>query len=339
MPGDLNLNTTFAELDDLKARYGQRFIVGLSGGGDSMALAHICARWAKLRGADVSALCIDHGFRPEAADEARQARAWARALGLCAQIVTNTVPTPLTGLQEFARSLRQKAFARAAYQAEGAVVLVGHTRDDQAETIAFRLARQTGLDGLAGMARVTPDLLTWEGQYFPLARPLLSIRRSALRDYLKQEAQTWVDDPSNGNTDFSRVKIRKRLAQLGQHDRLIAIGDHARALRRKVEATGQRLLANASLSQSVGATALILDASTFLQGPACAQKWVLAQQIYTLSPRQRPLDSGKIERLCIRIAQGDFARSTLAGVMITKTKGRLHFAPAPLRKSPKQPIG
>jgi tRNA(Ile)-lysidine synthetase-like protein len=191
------------------------------------------------------ALCIDHGFRDGAAAEARQAQDWALALGLMATIVTHTGPMPKSGLQAHARALRHTSLSQAAAKMGGACVLLGHTRDDQAETVAFRLARKSGLDGLAAMASVTTRLLNWQGQAVPVARPLLGVGRGALRDYLSTVGQAWIEDPSNENCAFSRVKVRQRLAVLRQHERLARIADLAGRLRAAVDGAEAALASRA----------------------------------------------------------------------------------------------
>jgi tRNA(Ile)-lysidine synthase len=333
MPTSLNLPAIFGQLDALKAMYGPRILIGLSGGGDSMALAHVCARWAKGNDAIVSALCIDHRFRPSSAGEAQQACSWANALGLHASVYTNSLPAPQTGLQDFARKLRQNVFAQTALEVGCGVVLVGHTQDDQAETIAFRLARQTGLDGLAGMAKVTPDLLVWQGQTIPLARPLLSVSRASLRDYLRSIGQGWIEDPSNQNTDFSRIKVRNRLAVLAklgtpQTERLCRIGEQARYLREQLDAQAHALIDVCRLE--TGEAINTLDADLFFAAQRVVQARVLSWQL----GGSKPIDIQKLDRLLDAMAQDGFKRATLGGVLVQLNKGQFQFTPEPPRKSP-----
>jgi tRNA(Ile)-lysidine synthase len=331
MSTNLNLAAIFQTLDDLKADFGDRFIIGLSGGGDSLALAHLCAAWSRGKSAHIVAVCIDHGFRAASAAESQQAATWARELGIEATIVTNELPAPKTGLQEFARNLRLTAFAKAAVDMGGATILLGHTRDDQAETIAFRLARQTGLDGLAGMASVQHGLAVWQGQGFPVARPLLDVRREDLRDYLSQVGQTWIEDPSNQNTDFARVKVRQRLAVLGQTGRLSNIGRLARILRDASEAQTDSLERHASHG-----TSLIAD--VFLKAQPNVRARLLRRKLVAVGAPKRPIAPDKLDALMARMALNDFRGATLAGAKITLKCHQFHFSKAPARtkSKPKQ---
>jgi tRNA(Ile)-lysidine synthase len=328
MSTSLDTNAIFKSLDALQSRFGDSFVIGLSGGGDSLALAHFCAAWRKSSGAKVTALCIDHGFRTTSAAEASQAATWARELGLGAQVVTNIVPAPKTGLQEFARDLRLKAYAKAAHEADGATILLGHTRDDQAETIAFRLARQTGLDGLAGMAEVTSGLAIWQGKSYPIARPLLRVSRAQLRDYLIERGQSWIEDPSNDNINFGRVKIRQRLAVLGQSSRLAHIGTLARSLRDTIDGYADQF---EHLFNDDGK----LDAAAFLTAPPVLQARIVQRHLVALADRQQPIAPHKIDALLTKMQTTAFAGATLGGAKITRKGHEFHFTKAPARRKSK----
>jgi tRNA(Ile)-lysidine synthase len=322
----LDLHAIHAILDDLKARFGPRFIIGLSGGGDSVALTHICAGWAAQSGARVCAVCVDHGFRPASKQEARQAQAWAHAIGTQAHIITNEVPAPKAGLQAFARDLRHKAFGQAAFEAGGATILLGHTLDDQAETIAFRLSRKTGLDGLAGMAGVQHGLATWNGQNYPIARPLLSVSRGALRQYLRDAQQCWIDDPSNENTHFSRVKTRRRLAEIGGQEKLAHIGYLAGNLRELQEQYVDQLeplwICQDTQGLKTAFLALVPDVRAKL----------LLRRLYQAGGSGHHFEARKVDNLLATMAHSSFKSATLGGILIKRKAGIFCFSKAPPRR-------
>jgi tRNA(Ile)-lysidine synthase len=331
MPDHLDIGALFDRLDQLRHNFGPRFIIGLSGGGDSLALAHLCAQWQQARDATVTAICIDHGFRAHSATEAHQACVWAQGFGLSARVVTNSQPKPVTRLQEHARNLRHTIFAKAAYEMGGAIVLLGHTLDDQAETIAFRLARKTGLDGLSGMREVTRDTLSFQSQKLVLARPLLTVRRQALRAYLTGIGQDWIEDPSNESEAFARIRVRKRLAMLGQHERLAHIGVLATTLRETQEQHVDSFLRRAYVDQSEDDNRLDLAAFRLL--PPCLRTRVLSRQIGATIDNVTPISSLKLDRLSMIIANEDFKRATLKGVAISANENQLTFSKAPPRRS------
>jgi tRNA(Ile)-lysidine synthase len=326
----LDLTAIYVILDDLKASFGNRFIIGLSGGGDSLALTHICSRWAAASGAHVTALCVDHGFRDASKDEARQAQAWAQALGTQARIITNDAPAPKSGFQAFARDLRHKAFGQAAFDVGGATILLGHTLDDQAETIAFRLSRKTGLDGLAGMASVQSGLVNWKGQSYPIARPLLHVRRAALRHYLSDAGQAWIDDPSNENTVFSRVKTRQRLAELGGHETLGRIGDLASALR-EIQEHHLDQIEPVWICPSTGG----LKASFLTLAPNVSAR-LLRRRLIFAGVRDHHIEARKIDNLHANMATNTFKSATLGGILITRNAVSFRFSKAPQRRASKK---
>jgi tRNA(Ile)-lysidine synthase len=184
-------------------------LVALSGGGDSSAALLLLA---EMLGAERLRACIvDHALRLESAHEARQAAGFAEALGVKAVIVTLNWGEPRKRAQQEARQERYKALARAAHEASASVIVLGHTKDDQAETVFIRAAAGSGWRGLAGMASFTPAPLWPEGRGLFIARPLLEARRESLREKLRERGAQWIEDPSNANTAYARVRARERL--------------------------------------------------------------------------------------------------------------------------------
>lgn len=178
--------------------------VAVSGGGDSMALLHLLA----ARGPGLRAVTVDHGLRAESRAEA------AMVAGVCKAL---SVPhTTLHwrwdhkgNLQSAARLGRQRLISDWAAGQGLAHVALGHTIDDQAETVLMRLLRGSGVDGLSGMAGRRQDgAVTW-------VRPLLQVRRADLRAYLRGLGVAWVDDPTNEDPHYDRVKIRQAMETLG----------------------------------------------------------------------------------------------------------------------------
>src|SRR5262249_30982488 len=136
-------------------RSAPAIILAVSGGPDSTALLLLAARWraAITEGPRLIAVTIDHGLRPEAADEARVVKKLAKQLGIRHRTLRWTGQKPVSGLQETARAVRYRLL-RAAARGTGAThVLTAHTLDDQAETILIRMARGSGLVGLGAMVR------------------------------------------------------------------------------------------------------------------------------------------------------------------------------------------
>ncbi|AWX92731.1 tRNA lysidine(34) synthetase TilS [Paracoccus mutanolyticus] len=181
-----------------------RLGIALSGGGDSVALMHRARDWA--RGRRLLAATVASGARDAA--EAREAHRAAQSLGISHATLLWRRDTEAGNLMAAARDARLRLLAGWAQRNGLSAVLLGHTLDDQAETLLMRLGRGSGVDGLAGMAPVRPAFgMLW-------LRPMLGVTRAELRDWLVARGIGWVDDPSNDNADYDRVRIRQALAAL-----------------------------------------------------------------------------------------------------------------------------
>lgn len=195
-----------AEMDSL--HHNGSVGIAVSGGGDSIALLHLAHIWATKNKINVSVATVDHGLRAASASEAEGVAKTCVSLGLAHQTLRWVGWDGRGNLQAEARNARRQILAGWARSQSVGAVLLGHTMDDQAETVLMRLGRGSGVDGLSGMhACVMRDGLNW-------LRPLLQVRRSELRDWLSTNNITWVDDPSNDDPQFDRVKIRKALREL-----------------------------------------------------------------------------------------------------------------------------
>lgn len=192
---------------------GRRHVLlAVSGGADSTALMHLAHAWARLDPANAprfDVATVDHGLRPAAAAEAAQVAAAAGALGLEHTTLRWDAPRPASGLQEAARNARRALLFAHAREIGADAVAMAHTADDQAETLLMRLARGSGLDGLAGMAPVTPV-----APGLVLVRPLLAMTRARIESLLRARGVSWIEDPSNIDPAFERVRIRSAHATL-----------------------------------------------------------------------------------------------------------------------------
>jgi tRNA(Ile)-lysidine synthase len=207
--------------------------VAVSGGSDSTALLHLMHQWAGGAGVTLHAVTIDHGLRDAAADEAKSVAQMCAGLGIDHSTLHWTGWDGKGNLQDQARRARYGLMAGWARERGIETVALGHTVEDQAETFLMRLARGSGVDGLSGMAtRRRSDGVTW-------VRPVLLQRRQDLRDYLQRHDVSWIDDPTNEDERFDRVKIRKAmqvLADLGlDAERLAGTAQDLRIARSALE--------------------------------------------------------------------------------------------------------
>ncbi len=182
--------------------------LAVSGGSDSMAMLYLAAAVARETGLGIHVVTVNHGLRPEAADEAAFVADVCASLDLPHRTLIWEKGPASGNLQAQARDARYRLMADWATSQGISTIALAHTRDDQAETFLMRLARQAGVDGLSGMAlRRAAFGTTW-------LRPLLSVGRQELRQYLTVHGHKWCDDPSNEDRSYDRIKARDALAAL-----------------------------------------------------------------------------------------------------------------------------
>lgn len=186
-------------------RPGDRVLVAVSGGADSIVLVHALHALAPEFGCDLVVAHLDHGLRAASASDARFVADVAASLGLQAVCeradVVGLAASRRGGLEEAGRIARREFLARTAVAVGASCVALGHTADDQAETVLYRLARGTGWEGLSGMAPVS-------GRFI---RPLLAVPRAVVREYAAAQALPWREDETNEDVSFARNRIRGRV--------------------------------------------------------------------------------------------------------------------------------
>lgn len=176
-------------------------LVGCSGGPDSQVLLHALHLLREQHGCRLIAASVDHGLRPAAKDELAKVCALAYALDIPFVSLQVTVAKGAS-VQAQARAARYAALLSSA-EAHGAQrVAVGHTLDDQAETVLARLLRGTSLEGLRGVAPARQD---------GVVRPLIDVRRSDVLAHAEEHNLSFAEDPSNRDPRFTRVRVRHTL--------------------------------------------------------------------------------------------------------------------------------
>ena len=181
-------------------RNAKAWHVALSGGLDSTVLLHLLVQLRQIHSLPpLAAVHVHHGLQVAADAWPAHCQALCDALSVPLQVFRVQVQAGAS-LERAARDARYQAFVAVTQAQE--VLLTGQHRDDQAETVLFRLLRGTGVSGLAGMPH---QRTLGEGH---LCRPLLDVSRAELEVYARAHALTWVEDPSNTQTDFSRNYLR-----------------------------------------------------------------------------------------------------------------------------------
>ena len=207
---------------------GETVLVSVSGGADSVALLHLLHALAPSWRLTLHVLHVDHGLRPDSAHDAAVVRALGARLGLPAHV--ERVHVGPGSVEAAARAARYTALEAWAERVGADRIALGHTLDDQAETVLMRVLDGAGVRGLAAIPPVRGRII----------RPLVEIRREALREMLTADAIAWVEDPSNRDPKFLRNRIRHELLPLlaasFATDVVPALARVARLARESVEA-------------------------------------------------------------------------------------------------------
>jgi len=176
--------------------------VAISGGSDSTGLLSALCRSAGH--GRIVALTVDHGLRPQSGAEAKHVAGLAERLGARHETLHWLGAKPKTGIQAAARQARYALLSGAARRLDLCAIVTAHTAGDQAETLAMRQARSSEGEGLTG---IPPATLYDEAVWF--LRPFLHLSRAAIRAHLSASGLGWIDDPSNGDRRFERVRLRE----------------------------------------------------------------------------------------------------------------------------------
>ena len=291
----------------------RRLGIAVSGGPDSMALLALAAE--AYSGA-VSAATVDHGLRPEAAEEARHVAALCEQLDIPHAILTPEEPI-VGNLQSAARTARYALLEkwRDAEQVEW--IATAHHADDQLETVLMRLLRGSGVDGLSAIRPKNGSVV----------RPLLSFRKTELEDYLKARGIDAVSDPSNADPQFDRVRMRDALAAFPSFEperierSLAAVRDASEALEWMTDQTASAHILSGPKEASLTRTDL----------PKELLRRLVSRCLNLVDPDYLPRGDA-LDRTIATLAVGK--NCTIGQILCTVEKtGNWRFSAAPPRKT------
>jgi tRNA(Ile)-lysidine synthase len=290
--------------------------LAVSGGADSMALMHLAHEWQQETGARtrLTVLTVDHGLRPKADEDASWVAERAREFGLECAVLRWRPGDKKSRIQADARNTRYRLMADYAHANNLDTLVTAHHLDDQAETLLMRLGRGSGLDGLAGI----PARNHWAG--IAVRRPFLDVPKARLVATLEKKGTAWLEDPSNDDTRFERVRVRQAMDELEK----LGIGAEAlartaRRLRRASEAlddiAGEFLASNAVLDE---AGFCRIDARALAGAPAETALRALGRAIQVMGGQVSPPRLSKLETLRDALVSGEQGAMTLGGCRLLR---------------------
>ena len=189
-----------------------KILIAVSGGSDSLVLLEALHEVRKTHDLELTSATVDHGLREGSAAEADFVRKMSQSLGIPHHTLKLDWTIGENRRQAAARQKRYRALSDCARACDASFIATGHTLDDQIETVLMRLNAGSGFWGLAGMAEISPVPVWPEGYGLHIIRPVMTLTRSDLQDYLRSRNTGWVSDPSNEDTDYERVRTRRLLS-------------------------------------------------------------------------------------------------------------------------------
>lgn len=271
---------------------------------------------------DLHVVTVDHGLRPDSAAEADGVATCCAALGLPHVTLRWDDNAGSGNLQDRARRARYGLMGRWAADHGIADIALGHTRDDQAETVLMQIARRAGVDGLAAMPMTQlREGITWH-------RPLLDVARADLRQYLRAAGVAWADDPGNEDERFDRVKARKALALLAplgiDAAALVAVAANMGRSRAALDAA-TRDLAHAIARADAGS--VVIDRRALLAGPAELRRRLLALALRWVGGGENAPRQSAQARVEAAIREGQ--QAALHGCLVHVTADSVHILREP----------
>jgi len=320
-PFDAALLAGFAPLTDV-ASIG----LAVSGGADSLALALLAQAWCSglARPPQLTLFTVDHGLRPESAAEADRVGALAAAWGLPCRILRWSGPYPQADIEAAAREARYRLLLGAAREAGISHLATAHHRDDQAETFLLRLARGSGVYGLAAMPRVA------DRDGVAIVRPLLGLSHAELVDVVRSAGLRPVEDPHNRDARFARARMRALAPALAREgltaERLAGTAARLRRAAAAIDIYVGRLLSAAVRVDAQGSVAL--DAAAWRAEPEETRLRALARMVRAAGGAEQVprLESLAVIEAAMRAdaAPGRLQR-TLGGVVLREARGSFWF--------------
>jgi tRNA(Ile)-lysidine synthase len=294
--------------------------LAVSGGGDSMCLMWLAARWAgqTQQPPKLTVLSVDHGLRPGSAEDANWVVEQAVLLGLAGAMLEWHGAKPATGVQARARQARYHLLLGWCIDNGAGALVTAHSLEDQAETFLMRLARGSGVDGLSAMR---PERAEGREDRIAILRPLLGVSGARLRSTLTAAGVRWLEDPANSDPRFERVRWRSTLARLekeGLAPAMIALS--ARRLERASQALEH---ATSKLEADVveqDAKQASFRLAAVQDAPEELMLRLLKRLIMRYGAGGEPPELAALERLGEWISEGVSGGRTLAGCRITRRK-------------------
>jgi tRNA(Ile)-lysidine synthase len=296
---------------------GDTFLVAVSGGADSLALAYALLKEAQPLALRPIAVTIDHQLQSTSAEVAARTSDQLRGFGYSEVKIEKVVVSRESGVEAGARDARYKALSDLADKLKAKKVFLGHTRDDQAETVLLGLARGSGTRSLSGMA-------VENGIYI---RPLLAITREQSVKACKEIGVDYWSDPHNINPEFSRVRVRREVLPVMEEK--IGPGIAAALARSAALLRDDADALDAIAAQAISSLDLSdLDCELLSELPRAIRSRILRMAIYAAGAPSGSISADHVTAIEALVTSwhGQGALNLPGGVKVERISGRLSLS-------------
>lgn len=300
----------------------EKIAVAVSGGSDSLALTLLLHKWAILNKVDLTAITVDHNLRPESKNEADAVHKFMEAEKIKHVILTYDGKIPSSNIENIARNYRYKMIFKYMNDNDIKTLFIGHNKDEEIETFLLNLTRGSGVYGLSGISEISKrDDIT-------IIRPMLVFTKNEIKEFLTNNNIIWIEDPSNNDEKYKRVKIRKLKSVF---ENLGLSTDRIKNTIENMKLT--RELYDFYINDCIKKSVKIIDnnveifVSEILQFPKTIILKVLGQIVKNASGNNYPPRLKNILLLYDKIkAENDF-KITLQHLIITGKNGKVYLTP------------
>lgn len=294
----------------------KKIALAVSGGPDSLGLMVLVNHWLKSQDLrpEVFVYSLNHGLRAEARDECEMVGEVARNMGFSFRELIWDGKKPVSGIQAAARAARYRLIAQAMHKDNVTILLTGHHMNDQAETVLMRLSAGSGLYGLRGM-EVLSQL---EG--IEVFRPLLDVAPKEMTHLLSHVGLRGVDDPSNYDEKYERVRWRRALLRLDElglgSNRLLKFSRRMGRANQALEQMCDDLFARHVSIDQFGV--FYMAQKDFFSQPEEMAIRLLSRMIFAANGGRGEGELAQLEKLVPALAEQNFATCTIANCIIAK---------------------
>ncbi len=326
---NVNLNKHFKDFENLKKIYfsfekklnnfkKKSFLVAVSGGPDSLALAAFSKFYSSKKGTKFSYALVNHNLRKNSSKESFLVKKLLKRKKIELKILNNK-KNIISNVQSQAREIRYKLLARYSNLRNIKTILTAHNLEDQVETFFIRLSRGSGLTGLSSMQESTKL-----NKNLKLFRPFLDVKKEDLIKISKLTYGGFIKDPSNKNTKYLRTKIRslkKPLLQSGiSYDQIFKSIKNLSSSKKTLEEYLKKILSETVIKSG---KKIVINLENFKKYNKEIKMRILNESLKKVSLNYYNPRSAKVLNLIKNLNHRHFKKSTLAGCLIIKEKDRL----------------